>query len=105
MPIIENREALLPFTQAVKLLPHRRANRAPALATLYRWSNNGLKGVKLEFVQLGGTRCTSEEALYRFIQEVTARTTPPSVSSEIRTPCQREAAIRAAEAELARDGI
>lgn len=35
-------------------------------STLFRWGQRGLRGVVLETVQVGGTRCTSQSALWRF---------------------------------------
>lgn len=43
------------------------------MATLYRWSTIGCKGVVLETAQIGGTRCTSREALDRFFAALTAQ--------------------------------
>jgi hypothetical protein len=36
------------------------------ISTLYRWSTIGCRGVVLETIQIGATRCTSREALERF---------------------------------------
>lgn len=66
MPIELGNESILTLTEAAKLLPRRRAGRKPHVSTLYRWASNGLKGVVLETVQVGGTTCTSQEALQRF---------------------------------------
>ncbi len=59
-------EQLISLTEAAALLPRRRRGRKPAVATLYRWSTSGVRGVILETIQVGGTRCTSREALQRF---------------------------------------
>jgi hypothetical protein len=40
-------------------------------ATLYRWANDGCAGVKLETIKVGGTTCTSIEALQRFFAATT----------------------------------
>ena len=42
------------------------AGRPVSPATLWRWSSHGLRGVRLETVRVGGTTCTSTEALSRF---------------------------------------
>ena len=100
------REELISFADACKILPRRRAGKKPALATLYRWSNTGHAGIRLEFVQVGNARCTSREAVARFINRVTEKSAPERLRiPNTRTPRQREREIRAAEAELARDGI
>jgi hypothetical protein len=59
-------ETVMSFAQAARLLPRRRTGKKPHVATLYRWAQRGCRGVRLEFIQVGGTRCTSGEALQRF---------------------------------------
>jgi hypothetical protein len=59
-------ETVLTFTEAAARLPRRRRGKKPHIATLYRWAERGLKGVRLETIQVGGTCCTSIEALQRF---------------------------------------
>ena len=59
-------EEVLTFSEACKRIPSRRRGKAPNIATLYRWTNQGIRGVRLEYVMVGGTRCTSVEALQRF---------------------------------------
>jgi hypothetical protein len=41
------------------------------VATVHRWCSHGIRGVKLEFVQRGGTRVTTEAALLRFFAQLT----------------------------------
>lgn len=65
-------EQVVSLRDACDLLPRRRAGKKPAIETLYRWSLRGCRGVKLETVQVGGTRCTSREALQRFFDALTA---------------------------------
>jgi hypothetical protein len=40
----------------------------PHISTLIRWFQQGIKGVKLETVLVGGRRFTSLEAIHRFIE-------------------------------------
>jgi hypothetical protein len=61
-------EELVSLTEATKLLPKRRKGKRPNVATLYRWTTIGVRGIVLESVQVGGTRCTSREALQRFFE-------------------------------------
>lgn len=63
-------EQLVSFPEACKYLPRRRAGKAPHPATLYRWANVGLNGIRLETIQIGGTLCTSIEALQRFFNDL-----------------------------------
>lgn len=39
--------------------------------TLYRYATAGLRGITLETVFVGGRRCTSREAIQRFVEAVT----------------------------------
>ena len=59
-------ETPIPLTQAADELPRRRGRRNRHVSTLFRWSTVGCKGIILETIQVGGTRCTSREALQRF---------------------------------------
>ena len=65
-------ETVLPLTEAAATLPRRRGGKKTNVATLYRWSTRGLRGEVLETIQVGGTRCTSIEALQRFFDRLTA---------------------------------
>ena len=66
-------ESVVSLIEAAKLLPRRRKGKRPNVATLYRWTTIGVRGVVLESVQVGGTRCTSREALDRFLAALTAQ--------------------------------
>lgn len=65
------REELLTFSQAARKLPKRREGRKPAPSTVHRWAMDGHRGVRLEYVTVGGTRCTSLDALQRFFDRLT----------------------------------
>lgn len=65
-----NSERIVSLSEAAALLPRRRQNRKPHVATLYRWSQRGCRGVVLETIQIGGTKCTSVEALQRFFDRL-----------------------------------
>lgn len=64
-------ETVVTFTDAAKDLPRRRRGRPVHPATLHRWASRGIGGVRLEFIKIGGTRCTSREALQRFFDTIT----------------------------------
>ena len=66
-----NTEQLLSLPDAAALVPPRRASKNCARSTVYRWTTAGCRGVILESVQIGGTRCTSKEAMARFYQRLT----------------------------------
>jgi hypothetical protein len=98
-------EILVSLLEASKSLPRRRAGKRPNIATLYRWTNEGVRGIRLEFLQVGGTRCTSKEALQRFFDALTAQAEPHPVASPPRQTRQRRQQIEAAERRLATAGI
>jgi len=61
-------ETLVSLAEAARLLGKH-------VATAYRWSTAGVRGVVLETIQVGGTRCTSREAVQRFCERLTAART------------------------------
>lgn len=64
------KEAALLIT---KQFPDRRGGRALNLSTVHRWASRGLKGIRLEIVQVGGTRFTTAEAVHRFFEMLAGR--------------------------------
>ena len=64
-------ETLVSFAEACERLPRRRAGRRPHPNTLYRWASHGIRGIRLETLRVGGTLCTSLEALQRFFEALT----------------------------------
>lgn len=97
-------EHVVTLTEATRHLPRRRKGRKPAVSTLYRWATGGVRGVRLETIMVGGCRCTSTEALQRFVEQLTRAVDGPSTGA---TSCnrQRQAQVRAAERELEAAGI
>ena len=74
-------ETVVPLTEAPEYLL-RHAGHKRSGATLYRWADRGLRGIRLETLQVGGTLCTSLEALQRFCQRLSAlRSTPTAANS------------------------
>jgi len=70
MAIDVTTEHLISLREAARLLPRRRKGKRPHVSCLYRWTTSGCRGVVLESVSVGGTRCTSREALARFIDRL-----------------------------------
>src|SRR5262245_44002875 len=70
----------------IRDLPRRRRGRRPHVSTLYRWAMRGLRGVRLETICVGGTLCTSREAVLRFFEALTQQRQThakgPTVSSQ-----------------------
>lgn len=95
-------ETVVSLTQASRdrRLPRRRNGQRPHVATLYRWAKRGFNGVTLETLQVGGTLCTSIEALQRFFVRLTNPNAPVVQSTR-----QRQKEIDRAESELEVAGI
>jgi len=94
-------ENVISFADAPQHLPRRRGGKRPNLSTIYRWAQRGCKGVRLEMLQVAGTKCTSVEALQRFFD----RLTNPDAPAAAPTSKARQRSIDAAEAELSAAGI
>lgn len=71
MTINVSRERVLPLNKAAKLVPRVRPGKKVHIATLRRWHSPGLRGTQLECIRIGGTLCTSVEALQRFFDRLT----------------------------------
>ena len=98
MSIDVDSETLFQFPEARAEFP---GDRRVSLATLHRWRQKGVRGVKLETVLIGGLRYTSREAIARFI---TAQN-EADVSVATVTPAQRRRQSEAAAVELQRMGV
>jgi hypothetical protein len=75
MPIDIVLETPVPLNQAASRVPRRRG-RKTSVSTLHRWATCGLRGVRLETIQVGGTKCTSIQALQRFFDRLSSLPTP-----------------------------
>ena len=75
-------EHVISLTEAAKRCPTRRGGKHTSISCLYRWTTSGCKGEVLESIQVGGTRCTSREALARFFQQLTERVVTVRQQSE-----------------------
>jgi hypothetical protein len=76
---------------ALKWLPNRRGGSRLNVATLFRWSSRGVRGVRLETLPVGGCRCTSEAALKRFFE----RLNNPGAAVQRPASVRRQAIARA----------
>lgn len=66
------RERLCRLIEALQDIPGQ-----PHLSTVIRWSRQGVGGVKLETLLIGGRRFTSREAVTRFIERRNRRASVP----------------------------
>ncbi len=64
-------ERLIPLGQIPASAIPGRGDKPVRPCTLRSWCASGVRGVRLELVKVGGTRCMSIEALNRFFQAVT----------------------------------
>lgn len=97
-----NTETLVSLPDAARHLPRRRNGKRPHVSCIYRWTTAGCKGIVLESIQVGGTRCTSREALGRFFAALTLEGTPNR--HPVRSPATRQRAVEAATKALERAG-
>ncbi len=93
-------EQVLTLSEATKRLPKKRRGKEMHVSVLYRWAKGGLRSsdgveIRLETVQVGGTKCTSLEALQRFFDRLSGDTS----ATHPRTPTLRQQLARADQAE------
>ena len=70
-------EKLRSFAEAAGRLPALRAGKSVNPSTVWRWTKRGVRArngvrVRLEAIKVGGTCCTSDEALLRFFHALSA---------------------------------
>jgi hypothetical protein len=100
-------EELRSLAHATKWLPTRRGDRPVHASCLFRWARHGLRGVRLETLQVGGTLCTSKQGLERFFARLAERDDPnppippTPISTKLASRRQREIAKAARQAEAA----
>jgi hypothetical protein len=92
-------EEIRTLRRAVAWVPSRRKDRATHPSCLFRWAKHGLRGIRLEVIRVGGSLCTSKQALQRFFHRL-AEADDPDTSSES-TSRQREIAQAGRRAEAA----
>ncbi|MEN6457779.1 MAG: DUF1580 domain-containing protein [Thermoguttaceae bacterium] len=98
-----NTECLVSLSNAARYLPRRRAGKKPHVSCIYRWATAGCRGVILESLQVGGTRCTSKEALVRFFRRLTSG--HAADVPEVRSVAQRERAAQRAMRQFEKAGV
>jgi hypothetical protein len=105
MPIIVAEETVIPLAEVPKYVPTRRGGKKLHAATAFRWVKDGVRGVKLESLRVGGTLCTSVQALQRFFERLSETDGRADQPPAVRSPAARERAIAKADAELSGLGI
>jgi len=101
-------EECMSFARAARRLPKVRGEKHPSPSTLWRWAKNGRRScngtiVYLECVRVGGTNCTSMEALRRFFARLNGTNDRPAgeirgTSATPKTSDQKSLAKRAGQA-------
>src|SRR5690349_8704587 len=79
-------EKVVTMTRATNHLPERRGGKKPHPSTLYRWAKDGL-----ETIRVGGTLCTSVEALQRYCERLSARKNPAGKAAQAACTSARRA--------------
>ena len=96
--LLDNETKLRPIGAAFEIVTGNR----PSPPTIWRWKNQGCKGIKLPFTQVGGVPMISLEGARKWVAEVTAAsqkktsTKDASLTSKP-TARQRQAAERLAK--------
>lgn len=79
-------EKLRSFAEAASRLPALRGGKSVNPSTVWRWAKRGVRArngvrVRLEAIKVGGTCCTSDEALLRFFHALSSDTAQLQVHS------------------------
>lgn len=92
-------ESLIAVGEVPRHLPVRSTGRRVHIATVYRWIQRGVRGVRLASIRIGGTTYTSLEAVQRFSQQLS---TPKHDRScpQVPIPAARQRQIDQATREL-----
>ena len=90
---------LIPFNQVPQHVPGRRPN----VATIWRWRQRGVAGVRLRVHHVGGRVFVSLADLELFFEQVAA--VKEGGVAPLRSQKERIKAIEAAERELLADGM
>jgi len=88
-------ENVYSLKEASKVIPGIRGGKKPHIASLYRWCKKGVNGVKLESIQVGGTLCTSLQAIQRFCNKLSE-----PEQAEIKGQAQQNATLNRREREI-----
>lgn len=90
--IDQDKEHLIPLRNAAKILPKASTGKDIHPTTLRRWTTDGVDGVVLDAVKIGGRLFTSTEAIKRFIQnQEAAGTTRCRIQAKTRLTPEQEA--------------
>lgn len=99
------KEEVLSLKQAAQRLPNISNEKKLHVSTIWRWTLGGKRCpdgsiTRLETIKIGGTTCTSVEALQRFFDRLTGNmevVTPPTLTERQRQKRSEDAARRLKE--------
>ena len=89
------KEEALPLIHSARYFPGRRWGKRISARSLWRYAKEGLRGVRLETCLIGGRRCTSKEAIRRFVEELNVQAAAGRGKQTELAPHER--AVRAGE--------
>jgi hypothetical protein len=92
------REEICSLGEGASYITKNFAARKPSLSAISRWAINGLRGVRLESLKIGGQRVTSKEAINRFFAALSQNEHRP-------IPAHVTAASERVERQLVREGF
>ncbi len=95
-------QTVFPLADTPAHVPRRRGGKKLNKATAFRWAKDGLRGVRLETLRVGGTLCTSVEALQRFFERLSEE---EPRATQMRTPAARQNALARVDRELDSLGV
>src|SRR3954468_21569029 len=61
----------IPLSRVPALLPRLRGGKRVHVATVFRWAQRGIRGVRLAVIQIGAVKCTTPEAIDDFFRRLT----------------------------------
>jgi hypothetical protein len=93
-------ESALTAAAVAKLPQLRRNGKPPHVSQVHRWWTAGLKGHRLESIVVAGTRCSTSEAVDRWIAALSGH---DSAEGQ-RTPIRRQKETARADKQLAAAG-
>jgi len=87
-------EPTFPLAKAARKHASARGNGSLNPSTLHRWRFPGIGGIRLECIKIGGVWHTSEQALQRFFEKLTAAKEGPGAhqAAPVERPAKRERA-------------
>jgi hypothetical protein len=84
-------ERTFPLAKAARKYASARGSGTVHPSTLHRWRSPGINGIALECLKVGGVWHTSEEALQRFFERLTAAQAPEGEGASASAPPEKPA--------------